>query len=962
MKTWNHLYRAAAGLLLLSIFSFVASSATAQKVTLLASQNFSGSFPPTGWTNAGGFHQSANGDGGSGGSSYGSAWDDVWGYSAVPLSTPSENASSYAVAADSVWVDYDFFWEYDEYDAAGYGDDTYQLKANNSDVLVSGTQASLYTYYAPTDGNYSLIQTSSADWKHYHILIPVADRTSSMTINFSCNYGWGCSDFAVTNVTITASSTPPGALSLLPKSLNFGTATPNSPDTLYATAYGLGIAPLHIQGLGISGSSAFSIISGKQAGDSIMPGAHAQFGIQFLPLSGGALTGSFTLVTDGADSGTQSVSLTGFGAVPDVSYGVTNLFHHTNVMLSDTSQMEYVPVTSTGGGPLHFFSISFIGLNADNYIVSRMPQNPLPVDVTDSIGIQFAPTLEGRPDASLVINTDATNKPWDTVQLFGVGVLPHLLVTVPPPGSGNTVNFDSVAIGDSACQQIMLQNVGSDTLQIVKQLVTYGDYDFTFHPLTGADTMILPGDSIFATVCFKPLRSGTRLATLRFFTNIPLTYEKPRRDTSEFDIQVTGIGVPYGQLSLLGSLNDTVVVGNTKCLTDTLKNNGQTDLTVNSVTLAPKTANFAITSAQPPFTIAAGRSLDVSLCFTPKARGTETDTLIIAGTTSQKAVIDTVILTGVGVVECVSADSMITFGTAGLTPVDSVATSCITVTNCGDVATTYTASLPSGTVYTLVPPLISAVVPAGGTAQFCVTFTPTAVGAANGSVTITGGPNAATTLLGGVGAGVAAMASGTLATPVADGQCQSFNVTITDTGNVAWTPGTGMISGPNAADFTITTQATPAMIAPGGTATVTINFCPTIQGTESMTLTFPNESPVPVAGAFSYTTSAVGAASGVTPQAEQDGFTLGASYPNPTSGLTDITFTLPEEARVTLRVLDETGKIVNSEVTNVSYAAGQQSVRLDLGTLANGSYVYQLIATGADGQSVTLSKKLTLEK
>jgi len=98
------------------------------------------------------------------------------------------------------------------------------------------------------------------------------------------------------------------------------------------------------------------------------------------------------------------------------------------------------------------------------------------------------------------------------------------------------------------------------------------------------------------------------------------------------------------------------------------------------------------------------------------------------------------------------------------------------------------------------------------------------------------------------------------------------------------------------------------------------------------------------------------------PDASEMGFTLSQNYPNPTTGQSEVTFTLPEAARVTLRVMDVTGKIVNADVTNVSYATGQQSVKLDLSTLANGSYVYEMIATGADGQSVTLSKKLTLQK
>ncbi len=98
------------------------------------------------------------------------------------------------------------------------------------------------------------------------------------------------------------------------------------------------------------------------------------------------------------------------------------------------------------------------------------------------------------------------------------------------------------------------------------------------------------------------------------------------------------------------------------------------------------------------------------------------------------------------------------------------------------------------------------------------------------------------------------------------------------------------------------------------------------------------------------------------PDPSELGFTLGQSYPNPTSGLAEISFTLPVASQVTLRVMDVTGRVVNSDVTNVPYEAGPQNVKLDLRVLPSGSYFYELIASGTDGQSATLSKKLTIEK
>jgi len=946
-------------LAMILLAGLAATNASAQRVTILSSEGFTTNSLPSGWSGnwgsdnqgSGQWFWSSTGYGGSNGA----AMDDIWDYNYTPLSTPPKDVSTYANSSDSVWADFDFFWEYNAYDPSYSSLDHINIDAN-SDVLVDGTVATLYTYYNTSDYNYDVAQASTSDWRHYHILIPVGDRTSSMKISWVFISGQGLSDIAIDNVTITAFHKAPGEFSLLPKSLNFGAATPNAPDTLCVTAYSLGAAPVHITGYNFSGSSAYSLVSGPAVGDSIVPGNSVQYCIQFLPLSGGTLSGHFTLTTDAADSGSQSVSLIGIGAVPAVSYGVTNLFHRVATMLGDTSAEQYIPVSSTGGGPLHFNNIYFIGLNANNYYVSRMPMNPLPVGVTDSIGIRFMPSIEGRPDASVVISTDASNKPLDTATLFGVGILPHLEITVPAPGSGNTVAFDSVAVGDSVCQTLTLTNTGSDTLQILKQLVTYGDYDFTFYPLTGSDTMILPGGTKLVNVCFKPLKVGTRLASIRFYTNIPVTFEKPRVDTSQFVINLTGVGVPYGHLAVIGSLNDTAIVGKTNCITDMLANNGQSDVTITSVKIAPSSANFTLTGVTTPFAIAPGQQLPVSLCYTAASRGTQIDTLFLSGTTSEKAVTTLLLLNGIGVETCVSADSLITFGSTAMTLVGVQDTSCVTVTNCGDLPATYTASTPNGTAYTLITPTTSAVIAPGGTAQFCVSFTPTSIGAANGSISISGGPNPTTTLLGGVGGGVLASASGAPAAPVAVDTCNSFDITIVNNGNVAWTPGTGTIGGANASDFTIVSGPTPSTIAAGGTGTVTVNFCPKSTGTESMALTFPSESPVPVAGAFSFTATGVGATSGVTLRTEQDGFVLGASYPNPTNGQAAIEVTLPKESSVRIDLLDGTGALVRTAFSG-NLAQGTQTLALDAKGLPSGTYFYML--TSGD---VRLTRQMSLIK
>ncbi len=981
MNTWNKFLRFGLGtLVMLCVAALFASNATAQGsyTTPLPTVTFSSAIPAT-WTNDGSWYYSANGNGGSNGS----AACDIYDYYSPQgrkdkLTTASLNVSAYGVAADSIWVDFDFCFEHNEADQV-YGDDGFEVDAN-SDALLTGSTTALQTYSNNSSYGYDVNPPiSSSNWRHYHLLVPISDRTSTMTITFEGIAGpYGATNPAIDNVTINGFLLPPTELALetipaaWPKTMNFGTATPNSPDTLYATVASVGVpgTTLNILGYGISGpgASSFKVISGPGISPPGIPQGSPpqQYGIQFQPFSSGIVTATFTLATNGVDSGTQSIALTGIGAIPTVSYNGTRiLFQGTHIELTDTSGVKYVHVTSNGVGPLTFKSIFFAGLNPSSYIITYLPQNPLPTGVTDSIGIRFAPQIEGEPDARLVINTTAANIPSDTVLMEGFGILPHLAVGISPPGTGNTrtantVAFDSVAMGDSVCQTVTLTNPGSDTVVITHQIVTYGDYDFTFYPLTGIDTLIAPGASQLVNVCFKPAAVGTREATLRFFTNIPGTITTPPVDTSQFIVSITGIGVPYGELVVTGPVVDTAIVGGTShCITDTLANVGLADLTVTSATLTgPNTAAWTV-NAVTPLTIPAGTHVLVQYCYTASARGKTVDTLSFAGASSSRPFTTSLPLTGVGAITCASAAPMnATFGATKMTLVGSMDTTCITVTNCGDIAASYTAALVSAG-YTLLSKSPSASVAGGGTTEFCVEFGPTAIGAASGMLTVTGGPTPIADTLSGVGAGVTATATGSLAKLVTLGMCDSFAVTITNNGNVAWTPGAGMISGANAGDFTISSGPTPAVVAAGGgTAVVMIKFCPTMApaGQESMTLTFPSENPVPLPTAFSYAATASGTSAGVAIKTEQDGFVLGQSYPNPNNGTADVMVTLPQDARVQIDLLDLTGALVETAFTG-SLPSGDQIVHIDAKGIPSGTYFYTL--TSGD---VRLTRELILLK
>ena len=399
---------------------------------------------------------------------------------------------------------------------------------------------------------------------------------------------------------------PPQEFSLTPnpKLLNFGTTSAGVPILLSTTVNSVGAigTSITITGTSLTGSSAYSVISGPPNGTIVPQGSSVQYVLQFLPLNSGTLTGMFTVATTGRDSGTQVMNLTGVGAVPDVSYSATSMFRGVNTEVTDTSGVQYLYVNSTGIGPLNIKSITFYGLDTRAYFVTHMPAASIPGGGVDSIGLRFVPDLEGLPDAHMVINTNAANTPWDTVGLFGVGILPHLVIdsgkSYPLP---LTVNFDSVNLGSDSTLSVQLWNSGSDTLAIEKNYYESNDPDFTLVPITGTDTLIPPGGTQNIQITFTPLQQGHREAEIRIRTNIPHTLTTPIADTSSFIVNVEGTGVPHGTPSIrtFGPLNgDTLIVGKQYCVTDTFWNNGTGPLIIDIGVrnLIPSVATFTFPS------------------------------------------------------------------------------------------------------------------------------------------------------------------------------------------------------------------------------------------------------------------------------------------------------------------------------------------------------------------------------
>jgi len=87
-------------------------------------------------------------------------------------------------------------------------------------------------------------------------------------------------------------------------------------------------------------------------------------------------------------------------------------------------------------------------------------------------------------------------------------------------------------------------------------------------------------------------------------------------------------------------------------------------------------------------------------------------------------------------------------------------------------------------------------------------------------------------------------------------------------------------------------------------------------------------------------------------------FELNQNYPNPFNPSTNISFTLPERADVSLKVYDVMGRQVATLANNRSFTGGSHTLSFDASTLASGMYIYRLTMDNG----MTLSRKMMIVK
>ena len=488
----------------------------------------------------------------------------------------------------------------------------------------------------------------------------------------------------------------------------------------------------------------------------LAPNASCNFSVAFLPLDNGDLTGTIFATGTPTDG---SATLDGLSYVEGYGVGGGTLSVTGNILTGEGELVNFGTVPS--GQPSAKQNLTLTNSSTTATLTIRRITSEWPFLSTTTCGTTLAPaayctvTLTYTPinqvtpgsnppvsttdNGELVIESDAASSP-DLIDLTGSSTPVYVsspsnaapLAAITP--SQSSLTFANTMVGNvSAPQTVTLDNTGTATL-IINNILTTPDYTVS----TNNCATIVPGASCTLTVTFTPQSStqqgsgsGLRVSSIEVSSNASTSLEF---------ISVVGVSSPSSLTLAPSSLNfGTVLVGTNSTQSVQLTNTGTSAITMGilsaATNLSAAAGDYTVAAGsclQPGLTLAPTTSCTVQVAFAPTQPGTITGTLSIASSASTLPLV--VALSGVGVQSHMQIlPSSLSFGPIA---VNSPSSLSLTLFNNGTAPITGVALSATGDYAVTVPCPVSTLAP-GGSCGVTVTFTPTKIGADNGTLTVT---------------------------------------------------------------------------------------------------------------------------------------------------------------------------------------------------------------------------------
>jgi len=545
----------------------------------------------------------------------------------------------------------------------------------------------------------------------------------------------------------------------------------------------------------------------------LVPGAETTLTVKFAPKNAGSFTSSFNIVSDG---GTATVNLQGSSVQPTIAVDTNNL-SFGDVKVGNSKVLSF-KITNNGNQPYNITNIT--GASAP-FTLSGTTQGLLEPGKSITVQVTFTPTQSGTFTTQLDIQTDVTGLS-QTVNVTGNGVAPLMAVNT------TSLDFGSQLTTGTKDLNITITNNGNSDITSLSYTLNGSAFSLP----VSATAPITPGNNKTITVRFSPTDLATYTGSLTI-----------QSDGGTQTISLTGQGAtPKITMIPDPSALDfgTIATNSSKTLALTIKNTGNSILTVTGITNPTPPFSYVFPPVF-PISLLPNSTYTVTIKFAPTSDGTYSDSLTVTSDASNGNPV--VQLQGIAATPTVTIPANVTFSSIGI---GATETKSFIIQNNGQIdvkilnfdqpqAPFTILNLPS-TPYTLA---------AGAALILQVRFAPSAAGSFTSELKIlfehdlTNTKNVA---FSGTGTSAGSISGGNiLLTPtqldwgvITTGDSITKVITITNTGNQPFNI-TG-VSNPTNAAYKINyigkpaTGANPVTVISGGSFNLLVTFNPTNPG------------------------------------------------------------------------------------------------------------------------------------
>lgn len=558
-------------------------------------------------------------------------------------------------------------------------------------------------------------------------------------------------------------------------------------------------------------------------GSSVGAGGTCSINVTFTPTEDGQEYGSIA-ITDSASDSPQVAKLLGNGITLSLSPPSASF---ASQIINTTSAAQTLTVTNVTNSPVSNYGVSAIdiGLGVD-FAATNNCGASLGAGASCTIGITFHPAALGTRYQYFYVADSAADSPQSFfVTGTGAAAAGSPILSLVPP----SLTFPTQPVGTNGSPQtIVVTNTGtgSATIRTVTLSGTNAsDFSISGDTCTGATVAVSATCSF--SVTFTPSASGARLAQANLTSNAPAS---PQIAT----LAGTGGTGPVVSLSASSLTFANQGVGTTSpAQTISLTNTGGATLNIASILAS---GDFAVTDSCGG-AVAASSSCTLSVTFKPTATGARSGSITLTDDANPSTQIISLSGTGISSAVTLSANT-VTFPsqTEGTTSVAQT----VTLTSSGTAPLTITSIVASGDF--AVTHNCGTSVAAGANCVISITFTPTALGARAGTITITDNANPRTQTITLSGTGIVpvqlTLSPTTLSLPGThiNQTCTPGTVTVTNVSAITLTLSSISSVGP----FVVTANTcplAPATLAAGASCTVSVTYEPTAVATQTGTLT-----------------------------------------------------------------------------------------------------------------------------